>query len=288
MKFHFGTTTKGTKETKLSGRVSNCDVTNIIRQGPWKGAGWANNGAIGLVESGNLFWMCSRRYWVLRRERVLFEHTTLLAMPTLWPWVGTRNCERSSMACHVLIQAARTSLVFLLFYIKSGSSVSLRSGRSARQCSIADFHAVFVITLLRKRNAATCEKKISRTYDLLSRTYDLLSRTYDLICRTYDLLSRTYDISSIYTASIMAHRVVNYVKSEADNPSVFLLRVKQRNILKLLHIFFKHFQTFGIPRSYLTSLSLNRKRIWHISCNTVPESGSWKEGRRPKTQITSP
>ncbi len=35
--------------------------------------------------------------------------------------------------------------------------------------------------LLRKRNAATCEKKLSRTYDLLSRTYDLLCRTYEII-----------------------------------------------------------------------------------------------------------
>ncbi len=33
------------------------------------------------------------------------------------------------------------------------------------------------------------------------------------------------DLSSIYFASIMAHRVVNYVKSEADNPSVILLMV---------------------------------------------------------------
>ncbi len=64
--------------------------------------------------------------------------------------------------------------------------------------------------IVRKRNAATCEKKLSRTYDLLchtydllchkydllSRTYDLLSRTYDLLSRTYDLLSRTYDLLS--------------------------------------------------------------------------------------------
>ncbi len=41
---------------------------------------------------------------------------------------------------------------------------------------------------IRKRNAATCEKKLSRTYDLLSRTYDLLSRTYDLLSRTYDII----------------------------------------------------------------------------------------------------
>ena len=144
--------------------------------------------------------------------------------------------------------------------------------------------------IILKRNAAMCEKKISRTYDLLSRTYDLLSRTYDLIsrtydllchtydllsrtydlisctydllsrtydllsrtydliCRTYDLLSRTYDLSSIYTASIMAHRVVNYVKSEADNQSVFLLMVKTTKYLEyILHIFLNIFKALESP-----------------------------------------
>ncbi len=50
------------------------------------------------------------------------------------------------------------------------------------------------VSILRKRNAATCEKKLSRTYDLLCHMYDLLCRTYDLVCLTYDLLSCTYDL----------------------------------------------------------------------------------------------
>ncbi len=157
-------------------------------------------------------------------------------------------------------------------------------------------------TFLRKRIAVRCEKNLSRTYDLLCRTYDLLSctydllsRTYDLLCRTYDLLShmyeiisRTYDWSSIYTASILAHRVVNYVKGEADNPSVFLLMVKTAKYLEAFIYIFKYFQSCGIPRSYLTYLSFDGKRIWHIWCNTVHERGSWKEGSRPKSQVTSP
>ncbi len=49
---------------------------------------------------------------------------------------------------------------------------------------------------LRKRNAATCKKKLSRTYDLISCTYDLLSRTYDIISRTYEIISRTYNLLS--------------------------------------------------------------------------------------------
>ncbi len=77
------------------------------------------------------------------------------------------------------------------------------------------------ILLPRVKKISRTYDLLSRTYDLLSRVYDLLSRTYDLLCRTYDLLSRTYDLSSIYTASIMAHRGVIYVKSEAENPSVF-------------------------------------------------------------------
>ncbi len=47
-------------------------------------------------------------------------------------------------------------------------------------------------------------------------------------------ISRTYDLSSSYIASIIAHREVNYVKREADNPSVFLLMVK---IVKYLEAF---------------------------------------------------
>ncbi len=59
----------------------------------------------------------------------------------------------------------------------------------------------------------------------------------------------------------MAHRVVNYVKSEADNPFVFLLMVKTAKYLEAFTYIFKYFQRFGILRSYLTSLSLDGKRI---------------------------
>ncbi len=46
----------------------------------------------------------------------------------------------------------------------------------------------------------------------------------------------------------MAHRVVNYVKSEADNPFVFLLMVKTAKYLEAFTYIFKCFQRFGIPR----------------------------------------
>ena len=72
-----------------------------------------------------------------------------------------------------------------------------------------------------------------------------------------------------YTAYIMAHRVVNYFKSEADNTSVFLLMDKKAKYLEAFTYIFKYLLSFGIPRSYLTSLSSDGKRIWHIWCNTV-------------------
>ncbi len=100
-------------------------------------------------------------------------------------------------------------------------------------------------------------KKIS--YVRLMSYVRLIIAYVRLISYVRDNKSYTYDLSSIYTASIMAHRVVNYVKSEADNTSVFLLMVKTAKYLEAFTYICKYVQSLGIPKSYLTSLSFRWK-----------------------------
>ncbi len=158
---------------------------------------------------------------------------------TLFRYMGS-NCQD---ICNWSFFPLGTMLKLIFFVVLWGPLTRKFSLKLV--AAICSRISVFIFLLpwgpLRKHNAATCEKKLSRTYDLFMRTYDLLCHTYDLLCRrtthyvvrtSYYLVRTTYYL--VRTTYYLV-RTTYYQFFVTVLPLANVCRPRWRNFVKLLH-----------------------------------------------------